>query len=162
MTLQKHYVATSYVYDQETERFFLLFHRKLGKWLSPGGHLHEGEEPHQGALRELLEETGLSGRIIDVGTTLDVHMQGVAQLPAPFCILSEIIPPGEKKDKEHIHIDFVYIVAIDHSESLHLDSVEAVQAGWFSLAEIDCIETFDNVRQVCHAIHALHHMTANL
>lgn len=31
-----------------------------GKWTMPGGHLHEGEEPVDGARRELKEETGLS------------------------------------------------------------------------------------------------------
>lgn len=33
--------------------------RDNGKWTMPGGHLDEGEDPTKGALRELLEETGL-------------------------------------------------------------------------------------------------------
>src|SRR5437879_2439360 len=35
------YVATGYVYDRHTNSFLLIFHKKSGKWLSPGGHLHE-------------------------------------------------------------------------------------------------------------------------
>ena len=36
-------------------------HKKLwpGKYNAPGGHVERGEEPHESALRELAEETGL-------------------------------------------------------------------------------------------------------
>lgn len=34
-----------------------------GKWTLPGGGLEFGEEPRDGALRELAEETGLEGEI---------------------------------------------------------------------------------------------------
>jgi 8-oxo-dGTP diphosphatase len=36
---------------------------KLGFWCLPGGFMELGETPEQGALRELEEETGLSGTI---------------------------------------------------------------------------------------------------
>ena len=35
---------------------------KKGQWCLPGGFIELGEAPEQGALRELAEETGLSGR----------------------------------------------------------------------------------------------------
>jgi 8-oxo-dGTP pyrophosphatase MutT (NUDIX family) len=34
-------------------------HRRLGRWLQPGGHVDAGESPAQAAVRETLEETGL-------------------------------------------------------------------------------------------------------
>ncbi len=36
---------------------------KIGGWCLPGGYIEMGEEPDDSALRELLEETGLTGRI---------------------------------------------------------------------------------------------------
>lgn len=36
---------------------------KIGQWCLPGGFIELGETPEQGAIRELFEETGLSGRI---------------------------------------------------------------------------------------------------
>jgi 8-oxo-dGTP diphosphatase len=154
MALRKHYVATGYVYDKQADSFLLVLHRKLGKWLPPGGHLLEEEEPHRGALRELYEETGLEGRILDLPGTPDVGTLAVAQLAAPFCILSELIP-ASPKDEEHIHIDFVYALEVNLSETLNLCSEEVARAMWVSAEHIDEIDTFDNVRKVCQAISAL-------
>ena len=36
---------------------------KIGEWCLPGGFIELGESPERGALRELTEETGLSGAI---------------------------------------------------------------------------------------------------
>jgi ADP-ribose pyrophosphatase YjhB (NUDIX family) len=35
----------------------------LNEWALPGGFLEAGEEPHEGCLRELMEETSLEGKI---------------------------------------------------------------------------------------------------
>jgi 8-oxo-dGTP diphosphatase len=154
MALHRHYVATGYVYDRNTDAFLLIFHRKLGKWLAPGGHLHEGEEPHVGVQRELLEETGLEGRIIDLLVVPDVHSATAAQLPNPFCILSETIPARAEEEAEHIHIDFIYVIEINASATLKLCVEEIALASWIPAGNIDNIETFENVKQVCRAISA--------
>jgi 8-oxo-dGTP pyrophosphatase MutT (NUDIX family) len=38
----------------------LHLHRRLGRWLQPGGHVDPGEAPEAAALRETWEETGLA------------------------------------------------------------------------------------------------------
>ena len=151
MVSNKHYVATAYVYDAHTDQFLLVFHKKLEKWLPPGGHLDIGEEPHTGALRELAEETGLSGRILNLLGTPNVSTPDVAQLPSPFCVLSEHIPAVGAAE-EHIHIDFVYAMEIDRDQALQVDKQEVLAARWFSWREIDRLETYANVRRVCQAI----------
>jgi len=35
----------------------------LNEWALPGGFLEAGEEPHEGCLRELMEETSLEGKV---------------------------------------------------------------------------------------------------
>ncbi len=151
MGLPGHYVATGYIYDKESARFLLVQHKKLGKWLAPGGHLEPGEEPHAGALREVWEEIGRGGRITALLAVPRVDTPAVPQLPAPFCILAETIPANEREG-EHIHIDFIYVVELLPAEGFKLSEAEISHARWFSLAEIDGLDTYENVKQVCRAI----------
>ncbi len=51
-------------------------HRRLGRWLQPGGHLDPGELPEEAVVRECSEETGLAVAHPAVGPRLvhvDVH-----------------------------------------------------------------------------------------
>jgi 8-oxo-dGTP diphosphatase len=159
MALQQHYVATGYVYDKLTDSFLLILHKKLGKWLAPGGHLEAGEEPHEGALRELREETGLRGRIVNLLQAPEVGTPAIPQICAPFCILSETIP-ASSREGEHIHIDFVYVIEVEPADALNLLKEEVIQARWISATEIATLETFENVKKVCHAISLLGHQKA--
>ena len=154
MLLHNHYVATSYVYDRNTDSFLLVWHKKTGKLLPPGGHLNSGEEPYKGAQRELLEEIGVEGCILDLLETPQVGTPAIAQLPSPFCILQERIPAGVEGE-EHMHIDFVYVVAIPLLEPLHLRAEEVSLAQWFLSEAIEHIDTYENVKQVCRAISAI-------
>ena len=154
MVLHNHYVATSYVYDRNTDRFLLIRHKKLGKLLPPGGHLNSEEEPHKGAQRELVEEIGVEGRILNLLETPQVETPATAQLPTPFCILYEKIPAGVEGE-EHMHIDFVYVVEIPLSEPLSLRAKEVSLAKWVPSGEIDHIDTYENVKQVCRAISSI-------
>ena len=82
-------------------------HRRLQRWLQPGGHLEPGESPMEGARRESEEETGLAldhptgGPVLlhlDVHEAADAHMHldirflllGPDEDPAP--------PPDESQD----------------------------------------------------------------
>lgn len=56
---------------------------KIGEWCLPGGFLEIGETPENGALRELAEETGLSGEIeslLGVRTTLSQQYQSILMI----------------------------------------------------------------------------------
>lgn len=64
-------VAVAICYNEEGQ--LLIIQRGIepnkGKWSLPGGFLEQGETPEQGCLRELYEETGVSGHIrSNIGT----------------------------------------------------------------------------------------------
>jgi 8-oxo-dGTP pyrophosphatase MutT (NUDIX family) len=69
-------------------------HRRLGRWLQPGGHVEPGEDPAATALRETREETGL-----------------VPTHPAPGPVLLHVDEhPGPDG---HVHLDLRYLLHVD-------------------------------------------------
>jgi isopentenyldiphosphate isomerase len=57
--------------------------------------------------------------------------------------------------EEHMHIDFVYVVEINLSQTLTLRSEEISLAKWVALEDIDHLDTYENVKQVCRAISSI-------
>lgn len=43
--MQRHFTNSVYVYHPQQEKFLFIKHKKLGKWLQPGGHLEANELP---------------------------------------------------------------------------------------------------------------------
>lgn len=79
-------------------------HKRLQRWLPPGGHIEPNELPDDAAIREVLEETGVS--CVLVGPALNpIDTPGQPrQLTRPVGIqLADIGGDG------HQHIDLVYI-----------------------------------------------------
>jgi 8-oxo-dGTP pyrophosphatase MutT (NUDIX family) len=70
-----HLTCTGIVLHPNLEAFLLIHHRRLDRWLAPGGHVEpEDESPQAAAAREVLEETEvpvLSGAVYLTG--MDVH-----------------------------------------------------------------------------------------
>ena len=62
--LRKDFTATGYVVNPERTKLLVIFHNKLKRWLPAGGHLGQNELPHEAALREVFEETGVRARIV--------------------------------------------------------------------------------------------------
>jgi 8-oxo-dGTP pyrophosphatase MutT (NUDIX family) len=82
----------------------LHLHKRLGRWLQPGGHLNPGEGPWEAARREAEEETGLRLSHLAEGPRLihvDVHpaANGHTHLDLRYLVLASdedpVPPPGE-------------------------------------------------------------------
>lgn len=101
--MKRHFTATAFVVRGDAT--LLHWHKRLGQWMPPGGHVEEDELPTEAALREVHEETGLVCEI--VSTSPSLRFAYPEQEPAPYTILVEDIPgPGEP----HKHIDLIYFV----------------------------------------------------
>jgi 8-oxo-dGTP pyrophosphatase MutT (NUDIX family) len=113
-----HITASAVVTRPEDSAFLLVWHRKLGRWLQPGGHMEDGDgSVFAAAVREAREETGLEHfafplgeRILDV----DVH-------PIP--------PHGP--GPPHFHFDIRYVLAATPAET----DAQNGEIRWFTLPQ---------------------------
>jgi 8-oxo-dGTP pyrophosphatase MutT (NUDIX family) len=93
-----HLTGSAVVVSAAGEGTLLLHHRKLDRWLQPGGHADPGEATGEGvALREALEETGLAG--------LTLHPRA----PRPLDVDVHDIP-ARGAEPAHEHLDLRYLV----------------------------------------------------
>jgi 8-oxo-dGTP pyrophosphatase MutT (NUDIX family) len=124
-------VAVFVVHDA---RVLLHYHRKLGKWLPPGGHIEANELPDTAAIREVLEETGIRARLVG-GHGLPIDEP--RQLVVPAGVQVEHIYAG------HEHVDLVYFARPD-PEDVHAAEVdprlaESDRVGWYAADELESL-----------------------
>jgi len=100
-----HVTGSAIVVTTDRTRVLLHKHKRLGLWLQPGGHIDPGELPWEGALREVVEETGLPASLVDEQLVhVDVHPgpRGHTHLDLRFLVESPHVPPappeGESPD----------------------------------------------------------------
>ena len=129
--------ATIYVFNPEGTHTLLMHHRKLGKWVPPGGKIDPNEIPDHAALREVKEETGLTISLLgEVAPVVGGYVR-------PFGVqLNEVIP-GKKE-----HIDLIYIGIPVDTAAFTLNEREATDLKWFTIYETQdpTLNTFPSVR----------------
>jgi 8-oxo-dGTP pyrophosphatase MutT (NUDIX family) len=92
-----HITASAVIGRPDGSEFLLVHHRKLARWLQPGGHT-EGSDASafDAALREAREETGISRFNTPLGrNVLDVDVHAI---------------PPHKKDPAHSHFDVRFLL----------------------------------------------------
>lgn len=133
--MEKQFTSTAYIV--ENGRILLIFHRKLKKWLPPGGHVDANETPQEAAIRETFEETGLKIELI-LQENIWVNQANAKSLVRPYlCLLEEI--PEHNGIVAHQHIDFCYISRPVGGEITE-NTKETDGIKWFSEEEIDKLE----------------------
>lgn len=63
--LEGHFTASSWLVDRSGRRTLLTHHRKLDRWLQPGGHADGDRDLARAALREAEEESGLVDLVVE-------------------------------------------------------------------------------------------------
>ncbi len=127
-----HVTATACVMHPTEASVLLVHHRRLDRWLLPGGHVEaEIDVTLAGsASREAVEETGV---ILDTGVTpalvgLDVH--GI---------------PGRKKEPYHLHHDLIF--RFRAAQSMVAGSSEVRGTAWCSVARFGDYDLPDPIRR---------------
>ncbi len=152
--MQKHFTATAFVVDSQG-RALLLWHKRLDRWMPPGGHVDPDETPEETAKRECLEETGLEVDIIGEEQP-DLFAKNPAEgrmLTKPIAMLLENIPASpERGEPAHQHMDFLFLARPrDEGAKLTLEESEGRELRWFTRGEIEQLdeatEIFANVKE---------------
>jgi len=99
------------------------------RWQLPKGHIEEGETPAQTAVREVCEETGVTGTVL-------APLSGVEYW---------YIERGSCR--VHKQVDY-FLLSYVSGDSANFDAEEVSGADWFSWDEGIAKLSFDNERQV--------------
>lgn len=120
-------------------KVLLHWHRKLGMWLPPGGHIERDELPDEAAVREVFEETGLK---VELTGERREDVKDPVQLHRPAGVQLENIGPG------HQHIDLIYFARPAGSTEIR-DEFSADRVDWYAPEDWDGMSLNAEVRGWC-------------
>jgi 8-oxo-dGTP pyrophosphatase MutT (NUDIX family) len=117
--LAGHFTASAWLVDRQGARVLLTHHRKLDRWLQLGGHCDGERDLAAAALKEAVEESGLSGLAVD-----------------PFVFdLDRHWIPAHKGVPAHWHYDVRFVVRAGPDEAFTV-SDESHDLAWRDIAAL--------------------------
>ncbi len=133
--LKGHITASAFVIDRDACKILLIHHKKLDKWLQPGGHCDGDEDTLGVAIKEVFEETGVQiirsdQQIVD----LDIHTI-----------------PELKGVPEHEHFDVRYLFESDSTKPLTRNH-ETLALQWIPFEEIRKFTVEESVLRILEKI----------
>ena len=133
--MERQFTATVYIIDRD--RVLLIQHRKLCKWLPPGGHIDPNETPPEAARRDAQEETGLEIEFVKQENVW-IDRWNAKSFERPYmCLLEEI--PAHNTQPAHQHIDMIYLARPVNCEILE-NTKETLGIRWFTIDELEELE----------------------
>ncbi|MEM7306948.1 MAG: NUDIX hydrolase [Planctomycetota bacterium] len=118
--LAGHLTAGALLLDHRGERALLTLHAKLGKWLQLGGHADGDANLPAVALREVTEESGIEGCVID---------------PRPIDVDVHVIPTY-RDVPEHLHLDTTYVCFAPEG-AVPVVSHESTELAWLGYDDVE-------------------------
>jgi len=118
--LTGHVTASAWIVDEKGTAALLVHHKKLNRWLQPGGHADGDEDIISVARKEAYEETGLRSLKLYNNQIFDIDMH--------------LIPP-RKEIKAHFHHDIRFLFIGDIKENFTV-SEESNELSWIPLKKM--------------------------
>jgi 8-oxo-dGTP pyrophosphatase MutT (NUDIX family) len=123
-----HLTASAFVLSPEGDALLLIFHRKLGIWVQPGGHIEPTDADLEAAARrEVAEEVGLS-LVEPAASIFDVDIHAI---------------PARKDEPAHEHFDVRFCLRAPTRAFVASD--EVADARWVASSEIDRLTSDESV-----------------
>jgi 8-oxo-dGTP pyrophosphatase MutT (NUDIX family) len=123
-----HFTASAFVLAPDDDALFFIHHRKLQRWLQPGGHVEPSDaDIFFAAQREVAEEVGLQ----------DAHL--VDGFEGVFDV--DVHPiPARKDEPAHAHFDVRFLFRAPARDAVAATD-ETLGGRWMPLAEITAAST---------------------
>ena len=118
-----HLTGSAWIVSPARDQALLVHHRKLDRWLQPGGHADGDPDLAATALREAREETGLTAVRLVSPDIFDFDRHWI---------------PARGTEAGHWHYDFRFLIEADPQAKLLL-SEESNELRWFPLASIEAV-----------------------
>ena len=115
-----HITGSAWIVDRSGSRVLLTHHRKLNRWLQPGGHADGDADILGVALREGLEETGLVSLEAVDGEIFDLDIHAI---------------PARSQDPEHLHYDVRFLLR-DPGDGDYVVSEESHDLAWVAMEDL--------------------------
>ena len=130
-----HLTGSAFVVSASGNRTLLLQHRKLERWLQPGGHAEPAETRGEAvALREAREETGID--------ELTLHPTA----PRPLDVDVHAIP-ARRDEPAHEHLDLRYLVVAPDRATPTRSPDESNELRWFRWDELGPLDLDPGLRR---------------
>jgi 8-oxo-dGTP diphosphatase len=121
-------------YITHDNKILMIKHKKLQKWLPPGGHVELDQDPEEALFNEIAEETGLvPNQLTILSSKPHIESPGTKFLHTPnFLDIHDI-------SDTHKHIGLTYILKTT-SDKITLAEREHDDIKWFSIEDINSEE----------------------
>lgn len=119
-TLAGHLTASAWIVNPTFSHTLLVHHRKLDRWLQPGGHIEDDATLFAAALREAREECGLESFAPVSPSIFDIDVHPI---------------PASAKEPGHLHHDIRFALIADNRLQTTV-SAESKDLRWFHLDEV--------------------------
>lgn len=130
-----HITGSALLINEEKTKILMNYHKSLNKWLSFGGHCDGEEDVFSVAIRETMEESGLTAFKPVTASIVDIDIHTIPANP-------------KRNEPEHEHFDIRYIMQMTEDQKPVI-SDESLQLQWMTFDEAaNHLQTNDSLHRL--------------
>lgn len=137
--LKGHITASGWVLSPDKDAVLLMHHRKLDRWFQPGGHCDGDPNVREVAMKEVMEETGI--------TDLQALKDGIFDVDVHLIPANRDIP-------EHYHYDIRFAFKAAEGQEIVVNS-ESKDVQWVPVSKVHQSNNSESIMRMVRKTTAL-------